>query len=501
MLQQGKVVEAQRYFIDILEKNFSCDEEIRDEARLGLAIISLYTGNFAECERELHLCIADFRRKHSGFALLSALQTIIEYYLETEIYGHAFALIDEALTILSRSPNSLMETTFRLYQIILLCREKLPHKARELLSNLEQQKAEELYFNLTDALYEAKAELAVAEGAQSAAQFFFEEAASHASKYNPVIEMMYLHRAAAACSECTTKSKLLHEKSLAIAKRLQLDVRADLFQKKFKTEPPPVITEKLVLIPTSPLIKIFGLGQLAVFHPGEHVPITKHDWRSEKSRKLLLYLLLKEPHQRTKTLITNVLWKDSSEVKKQSNLFHTTLSQLRKTLNDPDFIYNDDSTYSVRVEKYWTDWEEFEQCIQLGIDAEKKGDTPSAISSFKQAKQLYKGEFASGFDDEWIEDKRQQLWTKCEQLINHLAGLMEEEGSFEPALDLVEEWITLMPENDLPYQTAIRLAARLGDTCKATRYYDACRQMLRDEYGLKPSKALEDAYLRYVINP
>ncbi|NTW49139.1 MAG: hypothetical protein HGB19_05300 [Chlorobiales bacterium] len=501
LLQQGNIIEARKRFSDILKTSSPDNMDALDEARLGLAITCLYMNNLPECETELNNCLTIFRQKHSGIPLLSTLQALIEYHLETETYSPAFTLIDEAFAILSRAPSPLMETAFHLYRIILLCREKLPHKARELLTNIEQQKAEELYFNLTDGLYETKAELALAEGDQSGAQFFFEEAAGHANKYNPFLEMMYLHRAATACQTCGPKSRLLHERSLELARKLHLDKRAELFQKKFNSQSvPQPIKQVLVTPPPIPVIKIFGLGQFAVFHPGESAPITKHDWRSEKARKLLLYLLLKEPHQRTKTLIADAVWRDADDARKQSNLFHTTLSQLRKTLNDPGFIYNEDSIYSVRIDRCWTDWGEFERHTQTGLDAERKGDVPLAMSSFKKAKDLYIGEFASGLDDDWLLDKRQSLWSKHEHVINHLSGLMEEEGDLEQALILIEEWIRLMPENDLPYQTAIRLAARLGDNAKATRYYEACCNMLRDEYGLSPSKALKETYSKYVFN-
>jgi|GEM_PF-1783726 len=504
LLQKGQILEARKIYKEVIRNftsnsTFHAHHNLYHEALFGQLLTSFYLDD-EDIEPEFSSCHELFAQRSSPELLLSLFQLMAEYYIEKRKYNSALKYIDEAVATLSRWQTRILQAVFQCYRIIILCRENLPHKAKNLLMTTEQQFSEEFFFHLLEGHMEVKAEIALSEGNCQAAQFLFEDAAIQSKKLSKFNEMMFMHRGAMACGVKNPKSKLLYQRSLELAQELRLNQRKSNFEKeysKLRESPEPMVI-KIQAQEEKP-IKLYGFGYLRVFLSHKTEPLNKSDWQSEKARKLFLYLLLNKPLQCTKDKISDTIWPEMHDSKRASNSFHVTLSSLRKLLQSHDLITNNEGLYVIDTQNISIDWVDFQSSIDQGFTAERRANIESAYTHFKHAKSLYADDFLMEFSDDWIAERRDHFKKLLEKCLQHYERLLEEDHQLEDALALMEELIKINPNDDFGYQKAIQLSGSLGKIAMATDYYEMYRLMLKEEFGCSPSPSFIQMYDKYVL--
>jgi len=468
-----------------------------DEARFGKVLASYYLGNHKDAESEANACLKDFRHKQLVHPQLSALQLLVEIYIELEKYDLALTFISEANEILARTLIPQMQLAFKLYNIIILARQKQIARANELLETIEEEFAEEIDFHLPDGLAEAKAEIALVQEKQTEALSFFESAISlnEDCKYS---KMMYYHRVSLIAGLDVPKAETYHLRAVRLAKELELPQREDLFRDKFakfQTRPHSITVTQ----PISDKIQIFGFGAYQVQLPGTSEPLSKKDWKSEKARKLLLYLLLHEQPRRVKDSIIDALWSENDE-KKLTNTFHATLSTLRRALNDPNVILHHDGFYGVNTSAVEVDWILFKQEINSATEAKRQARIEAACSGFQRARAIYKGRFVPEFEnDRWVVESRDYFERIYKEGCTDLAELLViEEEDYQQALSIMDDMLQLDLFDERVYDKAIQYAGMLKNYQRAKEYYQSYKTMMHEEFNMPPSNAIERTYRQYV---
>ncbi len=503
LLDQGKIVEARSAYDELLQAIVplkASPEKTNEflEALFGRTLTSFYLDN-ENLELEFKHCHQLFSQKATPELLLSLFQLMAENYIEKNNYIEALKYIDEATATLTKWNVRILQTIFECYKIIILCREELPHKAKSLLRVAEERYSEEFFFHLLEGHLEIKAEIALAEGNYEAAQFLFEDAAVKSRKISKFNEMMLYHRGAMASQHKTPKSTQLHQKSLDMAMELGLTKRQRSFNSGFSLL--PELRQKSVDIRenhSKQTIKLCGFGNLQVFLENQPTPLNKKDWQSEKSRKLFLYIILNKPTQCTKEKIIDRVWPEKHNSKSLNNLFHVSVSNIRKLMGFQDIISNNEGIYILDTDRLWIDWVEFKSNVEKGIQDERTGNIDSAYANFKQAKSLYTDDLLLEFSDDWIAEHRDHFKRLLEKCLQHYGNLLEEDRLYQDALTLMEELIKINPFDDYGYQSAIRLASLLDKTAMATDIYENYRLMLLEEFGLQPSPSFKRIYDEFV---
>src|SRR5262249_59759575 len=97
--------------------------------------------------------------------------------------------------------------------------------------------------------------------------------------------------------------------------------------------------------------------------------------------------------------------------------------------------------------------------------------------------------------DEWVQTQRLEHAHLLSRMLARLAELQRERGDVEDAVDTVERLLRLDPHSEPAYVQRMSLAAEARDAAAVEAAFMRCADALRYEFGCKPSRATEAAYL------
>jgi len=103
--------------------------------------------------------------------------------------------------------------------------------------------------------------------------------------------------------------------------------------------------------------------------------------------------------------------------------------------------------------------------------------------------------FGSAMFDEWVEAQRLERAHLLSRMLARLAELQRERGDVDDAVDMVERLLRLDPHSEPAYVQRMSLAAEARDGAGVEAVFMRCADALRHEFGCKPSRATEAAYL------
>ncbi|MEP6665296.1 MAG: BTAD domain-containing putative transcriptional regulator [Nocardioidaceae bacterium] len=226
-------------------------------------------------------------------------------------------------------------------------------------------------------------------------------------------------------------------------------------------------------------------------------------WRSQKAASLLKYLLLQEAHSARRDVLMDVFWPRSSPKSARNNL-NVTVYQLRSTLRG----YDPSRTHVVyRVGSYrldhqltlWTDVDEYTQAVHLGHQCSERGDTVAALTAYRHAHALYRGELLE--DDtsgEWFFDMQRRLRLDHFTLLERLGVLLLEHGDLNQSAVMGEDLVAADPCRETGYQLLMRTYAALGQPQLVVNQYRRCVDVLRRELAVGPDQSTTSLFASLV---
>jgi hypothetical protein len=174
-----------------------------------------------------------------------------------------------------------------------------------------------------------------------------------------------------------------------------------------------------------------------------------------------VYLAVHREGVRT-DLVTSAIWPTVSPTR-PSNAFHSTLSQLRRTVRalvDEEtaaFIAHRDGRYYLNPELVDVDlWR-----LTAALHAARTSFDQARTIALQEVVNLYRADLAEDYTGEWLDEPRETL---RREVIDAHAALIRTTRQHEPerALGLLERARQLDPHNEAIYRDIMRLQSRLG---------------------------------------
>ncbi len=241
-------------------------------------------------------------------------------------------------------------------------------------------------------------------------------------------------------------------------------------------------------------IKMFGAGQASLGG------IQLSGFPQQQAGQLLCYLLLNRGRTQPRERLAAVFWgqHSSSTARKYLRNALWRLGQLvsATTCQDiQDFLHISDSAigFQPRAE-YWLDIEAFERST-AGCKA-----TPGARLNADQAQNLesaiglYQGDLLESIYEDWTLYERERLRLLYIGSLNKLMLYYGTQARPEQGLAHGERILALDPAREKIHRQMMWLYWLQGDRSAALAQYKRCRQILREELGVRPMRETQRLY-------
>jgi LuxR family transcriptional regulator, maltose regulon positive regulatory protein len=247
------------------------------------------------------------------------------------------------------------------------------------------------------------------------------------------------------------------------------------------------------------IIKTFGGFQLF----RDEIPLEESAWEAIQPKLLLKAIIAHRSHGVPKDVLIEALWPDVPPVSGERN-FKVILHRLRKTL-EPEMDKNFGSSYihlkanlvSLDEELCHIDIDDFYSLCRRGERKQEEGDIKSAVALFKQAVDLYTGDFlAEDLYASWADAKRNELRDRYIGLLYRVGELLEKQGNLKSANEYYKHIIQLDPTLEPAYQQLILNYANRGMRSAALKTYEDCIRVLRKELDIEPDALTTSLYKR-----
>lgn len=223
---------------------------------------------------------------------------------------------------------------------------------------------------------------------------------------------------------------------------------------------------------------------------------------SRAGRSLFAYLVVNRgvPHPRER--LAAQFWPELPAARARRRLSHT-LWQVQEAFTglDPDPPYLDVTPEALAFDPavdYWLDVEEFESRVERfrPVRGSSRRRRAGDRKELQAAIELYRGEFLSGFYDEWVLLEQERLSQLHLDAVGWLVELAKGEGAWEEALASAKRLIHHDPVREDAHREIMRLSVLLGRTSEALRQYERCRAVLAAELGTEPAHTTTKLYDR-----
>jgi LuxR family transcriptional regulator, maltose regulon positive regulatory protein len=252
-----------------------------------------------------------------------------------------------------------------------------------------------------------------------------------------------------------------------------------------------------------PILKIETLGGLKVSRAGS--PINQEEWRGGQAKNLLKAIITLDRGGVPKEALIETLWPEGRPDRSEKT-FKVALHRLRKVL-EPDMNSGYGHSYvllkgnRVSLDKGLceVDLDRFSALILEGEKKEKLQQIKEALSAYKEATGLYKGDFL--MDDplnDWAAHKREELRRKYFGLLLTVARIYEHRGSFTKAISSYEKAVAFDPIMEDPYRRLMTLYINVARPNEAIKTFRACEKALREGLDTPPDPLTLSIYRKIV---
>jgi tetratricopeptide (TPR) repeat protein len=270
---------------------------------------------------------------------------------------------------------------------------------------------------------------------------------------------------------------------------MPVEAANDLLQ-RIEEFPPTAILEVLGISEPErhvPQIEIRGLGRPKVLLDGR--PISQAEWGGPLVRELFFFILERGPVSRGEVGLG--FWPDYSPGKVNS-IFHSTMYRLRRVVPPELVVYDRDiDVYLVDLStEYWYDAQRFEDLLEEATSA-----VPEAAENlYRQAIELWKGDYLAEFSSEWCIAKREELRRKYVNGLVQLARLCQKRKNYEKAATFYQRALQQEPFAERIHRALILCYCAAGERNMAIKHYLGYADYLLEEMGISPMDETTELY-------
>ena len=227
-------------------------------------------------------------------------------------------------------------------------------------------------------------------------------------------------------------------------------------------------------------VSLLGSFRISV---GAHV-VEESAWQLRKAASLVKLLSLAPAHHLHRGQVMEILWPGRGRQAAAHNLrqaLHVARRTLEFNSSTPHYLVSHSEHLVLCPDGLlWVDVEAFEEAAASA----RRSREPRA---YRVAIGLYAGQLLPGdLYEEWAGDRRRELQGLYLALLTELAGLYEESGELEAAVEVLQKVIAEEATREEANAELMRLYALLRRRGEALSQYERLREALRRELGVEP---------------
>jgi DNA-binding SARP family transcriptional activator len=221
------------------------------------------------------------------------------------------------------------------------------------------------------------------------------------------------------------------------------------------------------------------------------------EWRGNRGRLLLAFLLLHRARPVHRDALGGVFWPEATPDVARNRL-HVALYGLRRDLRaispHPIVIHERGGFTFHSGADLWIDKEAFTTAVRAGRRQEvSRPDL--ALGCYETALELYRGDLLEDAPyEEWALLDREQLKVQYLEMLDRIAKIRFEIGRYADCIEVCQRLASGYPCREDIHRLLMRCYARLNKPHLAVHQYHQCERQLRDETGLKPAGETQNLY-------
>lgn len=230
-------------------------------------------------------------------------------------------------------------------------------------------------------------------------------------------------------------------------------------------------------------LEVHLLGRFSVRVSGQDVP--HQDIEGRKARSLLKLLALQRNHQLVRDQATDMLWNGLAQSSAAAQLYkaiHRIRKALSKTTGDAsseDFVDISDEVVCLKGAVV-TDVQQFEDSSRGALDTRQVADLEYAAS-------LYTGDLLpADLYSDWTALPRAHLLQLYLDVLLALGEKYQRSGRLAHAAETFRIALKKDPLLETAHRSLMRVFAMQGQTTRAIRQFETCRQVLLEELDAEP---------------
>jgi DNA-binding SARP family transcriptional activator len=240
------------------------------------------------------------------------------------------------------------------------------------------------------------------------------------------------------------------------------------------------------------------LGPVEIFREFSR-PLAPDAWVTRRARDILCFIASRRHRRASKDTIIDTFWGETDLAVVEKN-FHPTISHIRKALNSKkslkqNFILYRDGDYQLNPElSYSIDIEEFDRLVALGENARRARQFDDCIKAYEKAIEIYRGDFAQGSYEPWVDEQRSYYREQYLHLLESLAAVAEKREEWSRSLQLAQQILHEDPFREDIHCVVIRAHVNMGNRGAARDQYEALKRLLQRELGVEPGREIRKIY-------
>lgn len=243
-------------------------------------------------------------------------------------------------------------------------------------------------------------------------------------------------------------------------------------------------------------LAIHCLGSFRVYRNGQPL----NDWNSLKGQAIFKYLLTHQSSLIPKDVLMDVFWPQADPDAARRNL-HQAIYSLRQTLKqgqreaEPIIQFENDCYFLNPALSLWLDYRQFEQHVQTGQRLEAGGRLTEALTDYRLAEELYRGDFLEeDLYEDWTSAPREHWRNMYLELADCLSEHYLHQGNLAGAMALCEKILLLDNCNEQAHRRLMQCYQNQGQRHLAVRQYRQCVQRLKSELDVPPGEETQSLY-------
>ncbi len=243
---------------------------------------------------------------------------------------------------------------------------------------------------------------------------------------------------------------------------------------------------------TMPFLKIFSLGPPRLELDEQTITLPR-----KKALALLIYLTL-APEPVSRERLATLLWNEHATTPR--NNLRRTLFTLRKYLGEK-WIEAEGQFLRLTTESRWADIITFDMLAHPAsrlLPTQLRNEA-LPIAQWKQAVELYRGQFMEGFYirasdfEEWQMSQQRQWEQRLVVVLHNLTQALLLTQDYAQAMPYALRWVELDPTDESAHRALMSVYWHTDQRIQALKQYDAYQKVMRN-YGLPPSPTLTAYY-------